>query len=393
MSPPTSRHWKNDTGCDPLRLPCPAFLPIRVGNKPRGRALDDPASHYSFVRRCFAVLAIVAFAAAVLALSRLLLLVFAAIVIAVIVRAIARIPMRFGVPEGMAVTLAVIALLGILGSVSWIFGGLIATQFAALIDRIPEALDATQRTLDAWDIDYDVRQASQDISAQISGLTTRAGSFAMSAGGALTSLILVLAGAVFFAAQPGLYREGLMRLVPRDREQIARETCDDAGRALGLWLRAQILSSFIVAVLIYVGLTIIGVPSAAALAIIAGLLDFIPFIGPVIAGIPAVLVGFSVGPMTAVWTFVVFLLIQQVQGNILQPIIQKRSVDLSPAVLLFAVVAAGSLFGLIGVILSAPLTVVGFVMIQRLYIEQVLGKEPKRPAGWQDSGTRKKSES
>ncbi|MEM8694829.1 MAG: AI-2E family transporter [Pseudomonadota bacterium] len=346
--------------------------------------MDDQASHNNFVRRAFAVLAIVALAAVILTLGRLLLLIFAAIVVAVILRAIARIFIRFGLPESISVTVSVVTLFGILGSVGWIFGDLIITQFTALIARIPEAIDATQNTFDSWGIDYDVRQAARDISTQLSGLTTRAGSFAiMSAGGALTNIILVLAGAVFFAAQPGLYRDGLLRIVPKERERLAAETCDDIGRALGLWLRAQILSSIIVAILIYIALSAIGVPSAAALAIIAGLLDFIPFIGPVVAGIPAVLVAFSVSPTTALWTLGVYVLIQQIQGNILQPIIQKRSVDLLPAVLLFAVVAAGILFGLLGVLLAAPLTVVGFVLVQRLYIEQVLNKEPKRPAGGQ----------
>jgi predicted PurR-regulated permease PerM len=211
------------------------------------------------------------------------------------------------------------------------------------------------------------------------GMTSQAGSFALSAGGVVTNILLILAGAIFFAAQPELYRQGLMRLVPKDREEVAETAFADSGRALGLWLQAQILSSIVVVILTYIGLVLVGVPSAAALAIIAGLLDFIPFIGPVVAGIPAVLIAFSVSPSTAMWTVGVYVVIQQLQGNILQPLIQKRSVDLSPAVLLFAVVAAGSLFGLIGVILSAPLTVVGFVLIQRLYIEQVLGREAKTP--------------
>ncbi|MGP1352859.1 MAG: AI-2E family transporter [Parasphingopyxis sp.] len=343
--------------------------------------MDDRTSHDNFVKRAFVVLAIVALAAAVYMLGRLLLLIFAAIVVAVILRAIARIFIRFGLPQGVSVTFAVITLFAILGSVSWVFGDLLVTQFATLIARIPEAIEATQAAFDNWGLDYDVREAARDITSQLSGLTTRAGSFAiMSAGGALTNIILVLAGAVFFAAQPDLYRQGLVRIVPKQREKLAEETLEDLGRALGLWLRAQILSSIIVAIMVYIALSAIGVPSAAALAVIAGLLDFIPFIGPVVAGIPAVLVAFSVSPTTALWTLGVYVLIQQIQGNVLQPIIQKRSVDLLPAVLLFAVVAAGILFGLLGVLLAAPLTVVGFVLVQRLYIEQVLQKVPKRPA-------------
>ncbi len=346
--------------------------------------MANDSTHASFARQCLIVLAFVALAAALYVLVQLLLLIFAAIVVAVIVRAMARQFIRFGIGDSLAVGLAVIALFAIIGLIAWIFGGLVSAQFVALAENIPAAIDSTQRQFDAWGIDYDVRQASRDISAQLSGMTSRAGSFAMSAGGTIANVILVLAGAVFFAVHPALYRNSVLRLVPIEKEEVVRRACDDSSRALGLWLQAQILSSIVVVILTYVGLKLLGVPSAAALALIAGALDFIPFIGPVVAGIPAVLVAFSSSPTTALWTIGLYLIIQQIQGNILQPIIQKRSVDLSPAVLLFAVVAAGTLFGIVGVILSAPLTVVGFVLVQRLYIEQVLGKPAKTPGPGED---------
>lgn len=332
-----------------------------------------------FAKRCLIVLAFVALAATIYALASLLLMIFGAIVVAVILRAIARLYLRFGLPEGLSVGLAVLSLFALIGALGWIFGGLVAGQFSALVQQIPAAIANLQLQLHSWGIDYDVAQASRDIGSQLSGLTTRAGDFAASAGGAVTNIILVLAGAVFFAAQPKLYTDAILRLVPKDREEIARIATEDSARALGLWLQAQILSSIVVFIMTYIGLKLLGVPSAAALALIAAALDFIPFIGPVVAGIPAILVAFTASPATALWTVGLYLLIQQIQGNILQPLIQKRSVDLSPAVLLFAVVAAGTLFGIVGVILSAPLTVVAFVLVQRLYIEQVLGKPAKTP--------------
>lgn len=337
---------------------------------------DTPAG---FARKCLIVLAFVALGAAIYMLGQLWMMIFASIVVAVIVRAMARLFLRFGIHDGIAVTLAVLSLFAIIAGLVWIFGGLISGQFVALAERIPEAIDATQRQFDSWGIDYDVEQASRDLSEQISGMSARAGAFAMSAGGVITNIVLVLAGAVFFAAQPSLYIESILRLVPRGREAVARIAIADSAKALGLWLQAQLLSSLTVAILTTIGLWVIGVPSATALGLIAGALDFIPFIGPVVAGIPAVLVAFSESPQTALWVVVLFLIIQQIQGNILQPLIQKRSVDLSPAVLLFAVVGAGMVFGIMGVILSAPLTVVGFVLVQRLYIEQVLGKTAKTP--------------
>ena len=346
--------------------------------------MPDSASPGTFAQRCLIVLAFVALAATIYALGTLLLMVFAAIVVAVILRAMARQFLRLGVNDGFAVTLSVLSLFAIIGGIAWMFGDLVARQFVALGQQIPEAIEATQLQLDAWGVDYDVRQASRDIGDQLAGMTAQAGSFAMSAGGVITNVILVLAGAIFFAVDPELYRGSIRRLVPKGREKTIETACHESGHALGLWLQAQILSSIAVGLLTYLGLTLLGVPSAAALAIIAAALDFIPFIGPVVAGIPAVLIAFSESPTTALWTVALYLVIQQIQGNILQPLIQKRSVDLSPAVLLFAVVAAGTLFGIVGVILSAPLTVVAFVLIQRLYIEQVLGKPAKTPGPGED---------
>jgi predicted PurR-regulated permease PerM len=136
----------------------------------------------------------------------------------------------------------------------------------------------------------------------------------------------------------------------------------------------QAVSSLVVGALTWIGLSLLGVPASGGLAIIAGLLDVIPMVGPIIAGVPAVLLALTESPITALWTIGLYLLIQQLQGNFLQPMIQKHAVDVPPAVLLFAVFAAGMLFGVMGVLLAAPLTVVTFVLVQRIYVRELLGK-------------------
>jgi predicted PurR-regulated permease PerM len=147
-----------------------------------------------------------------------------------------------------------------------------------------------------------------------------------------------------------------------------------------LWLKGQMLASLCIAVMTLVGLLLLGVPSAFALALIAGVLDFIPYIGPFLAAVPGVLVGFSQGPMFALYTAGVFMVVQQIQSNVVQPMIQKSSVDMPPAVLLFALIATGMLFGVPGVLLATPMTIVGCILVQHLYIGGLLGREAKRPA-------------
>lgn len=122
---------------------------------------------------------------------------------------------------------------------------------------------------------------------------------------------------------------------------------------------------------------LLGVPSAGGLVPIAGLLDVIPMIGPVISGLPAVLLAFTQSPATALWTIVLFLVVQKLQGIFLQPMLQKQAVDVPPAVLLFTIVAFGTLFGALCVLLAAPLTITVFVLVKRIYVKTLLGKKVK----------------
>ena len=133
-----------------------------------------------------------------------------------------------------------------------------------------------------------------------------------------------------------------------------------------------------VAVLSGVGLWLIGVPLALALGLIAGLLDFIPYVGPWLGAAPAVLLALAEGPAEAVWTAILFLVIQQVEGNVLMPVIQKRASALPPVLTILAVVAFGVLFGFMGVFLATPLLLVLIILVRMIYVEDVLGDRSDR---------------
>ncbi|WP_293984768.1 AI-2E family transporter [Sphingobium sp.] len=211
----------------------------------------------------------------------------------------------------------------------------------------------------------------------MSGVISSVGPYMLAVGNGLTNLVLVIFAAIFLAADPDVYRRGFLHLVPEKAINVAEASLGDAWRGLNGWMKGQAVSSVVVAGLTWAGLAVLGVPSAGGLGVIAGLLDVIPMIGPVIAGVPAVLLAFTHSPMTAFWTVVLFLLVQQLQGNFLQPMIQKQAVDVPPALLLFSVLAAGMLFGPLGVLLAAPLTIVLFVLTKRIYVRSLLGKDVK----------------
>jgi predicted PurR-regulated permease PerM len=171
----------------------------------------------------------------------------------------------------------------------------------------------------------------------------------------------------------------MLKLVPERGRALAAEAMEASARALRLWLLGRMVSMATVGLMTWIGLTIIGVPSALTLGLLAALLEFVPFIGPVISAVPAVLLAFAVGPDKALWTVMLFLIVQQIEGNVLEPLVQQRAVDLPPALLLFALVAGGLIFGPVGIILAAPLTVVLYVLVKRLYVQEALHTKTSLP--------------
>ena len=191
--------------------------------------------------------------------------------------------------------------------------------------------------------------------------------------GALTNAVVVLTVAIFLALDPGLYRRGVLHLVPIPRRERAREVLDALGRALWLWLIGQSVDMLAVALATGLGLWAIGVPLPVALGLIAGVTNFIPYLGPFIGAAPAVLIAFAHDPGDALWTALLFAAIQQVEGNVLQPVIQRRATALPPVLTILAVVGAGVLFGLVGVLVATPLLLVLIVLVRMLYVEDALG--------------------
>ncbi len=341
-----------------------------------------------FVRRVLIVLGIGIMTVILFRTMSLLLLIFAALVFATILGAARALITRLTRLEGpLALAAAVFLVLGVLVGVFAFFGRQVANEFATIQERLPAALASVEAQLDEWGMGESARQLFDQGAGDVGAVLSQAGGYAIAAGSGLTDFLLVFVGAIFLAAQPQLYRRGVIALVPKKREELAGQAMEDGSRALKGWLRGQILSMIAVTILTFAGLWALGVPAALGLALIAGLLDFIPFVGPIIAAVPAILLAFLQGPTVALWTLGLYLLVQQIQGNLLQPLVQRYAVDVPPAVLLFAVAAAGALFGFLGILLSAPLTVVAYVMIQRLYVAGVLGKELKVATDSKDGGS------
>ena len=327
----------------------------------------------SFVSRALIVVALAAGAFLVWHLRYVLVLLFGAVVVGTILRAIAdpfRRWLRF--PDALAVLAAVIVLAGVIVGTGWVLGAQIAAQTQTLTDSLPAAI----RTVDEWLAGYGLDRPAQsildDLRTSGGAIVTNVGGWLTSFGSGIANFLLVLFGGIFLAAQPRFYRTGAIKLIPPARRALIAEAMDDSENALRLWLKGQLISMIIVSVLTGTGLWLLGLESWLVLGLLAGLLEFIPFAGPIISAVPGILLALVVSPQLALWTTLMYVAVQQVESYLIQPLVQQYAVHIPPVVLLFSLLAFAMLFGIIGVVFAAPLAVVTYVLVKRLYVVEAL---------------------
>lgn len=320
-------------------------------------------------RSTLVVMLVVGLALLAVQFSFVFLLIFSAVLVAVLIRAAGWPFRKLGVGDTPSVFLGLLLIVGVLAGCGYLFGSQVSEQFTEVSEQLPQAYNRLRGLIDQLPFAQNFLSGTPDIQS----ITSRALSFAFGAVGAVTNLVLVIVAAMYLAIEPGMYMRGVEKLFPKSEGARVREALSASGQALNQWLLAQFATMLIIGFLIWGGLTIVGVPSAAALGIISGLTNFIPLVGPFIGAAPGVLLALTQGSDALLWTVVVYLVAQQLEGNVLTPMIQKYAVSIPPAVLLFALAALGSIFGMIGVVVAAPLAVVLYVLVTLLWVRDTLG--------------------
>ena len=336
---------------------------------------DSPrrASERQFVRRVLIVLGLAALCFIVWQLRMLFLMLFGAVVIATIFRAVADSICRLTrLPPSVATALSIVIVIGTVAGLIGVFGAQVAEQLKVLRETLPAAWRAVEQRIGDIGLSEQLDRLVATVTTPGGGSLTGFGRALLSIGSGIADLIVVIFAGIYLATQPNFYRIGAIKLVPPARRKIAAEAMLECERALRLWLKGQAIAMTIVGLLTGLGLWALGMPSALVLGLIAGLLEFIPFAGPIIAAIPAVLLALAVSPEMALWVVLLYVAVQQFEGNLLQPLVQQYAVDLPGAVLLFSLIGFGTLFGTLGVILAAPLAVVTLVLVKRLYVIETL---------------------
>lgn len=344
---------------------------------------DGPAgtSFSRFFRRAASVvglsLAIVVVLLFFWSIAQVLLLVFAGLLLAVLLHGLAsRLSAHTPLSYGWSLALVGVGLLALLSLAGWLLVPRIADQLDQLTETIPQSIDRLEQQVrqygwGAFLLDH--MPAAEEVMRGRQGLWQRLFGVVSTAVGILANLVIILVTGVYLAASPDLYKKGIVRLVPLRARARAHEVLGAVGQALWQWLIGQFISMTIIGVCAWIGLMLLGVELALILGLIAGLLEFVPLIGPWVGAAPAVLLAFAESPTQALYVGLLFLGIQQLESNVVTPLVMKEAVSLPPVLTLTATLVGGVLFGLAGILLATPLTVAIMVLVQKLYVEDVLG--------------------
>jgi predicted PurR-regulated permease PerM len=316
-------------------------------------------------------------------LGHVLLLVFASILLAVALHGgTAPMSRLTGWPHFLCLGLIVVSVLAVLGGAVYFGGSRLAEQSSQLWDQ----LLTTAATGAEWLRQYEWGRAvvdgntAEDIAENGGQLLRGVGSVVVSLVGVMAGLLIAMVAALYFAISPQLYIDGFLRLLPKARRHRAAEILTAIGQSLRYWLLAQGVAMLLIMVTSFIGLMIIGVPMASLLALIAGITNFVPYIGPIIGFVPALLVALGNSPEMALWVTVLFAGIQFLEGNIIEPIVQRRITHLPPVLTILSQTVMGTLFGVLGVVLATPMLAAGLIGVRMWYVEDVLGDRKDKEA-------------
>lgn len=346
--------------------------------------MESPAQpQQSFAKRVLINISIVLFILValfvVVYVFDVVLLLFGAILIAIFLHGLANISRRYlRLSEGVSVLLVAAILLLIFGLAAWLLAPSVAEQVRNLRDELPKSLQNVVAYLSqfSWGklIIEQLPESSEIIEKVNSSETlSRVGTFFSSTLGALTNIALMILLSIYLASEPKTYIKGFTKLFPQPRRKRVREILYEIGETLSWWLLGKGASMLFIGVVTWIGLYFIGVPLALTLGLIAGLLSFIPNFGPILSAVPAVLLAFIDSPTSALYAVGLFVGVQLIESNVVTPLIERRTVELPPALTIVSQLGLTILFGPVGLILATPILAVVMVLVQTIYIQDVLG--------------------
>ncbi len=356
---------------------------------------DSSQSEYR--RLALRTLVIVSIVAAVFILAvtawiaiDVLLMVFAAYLLSVMMRGIGNAVGRHTfIPRNLASGLSLLVILGLLVFVFWLLSPNIADQFDQLSTQIAESARHLEHLLRNNTLGQRLLDAIPAIDQLVHGgaFLTRARGVISTTSGLVIGVIVVVAVGVYSAVQPNIYRDGILQLIPPRGRRRAHEVLSEVDNTMLRWLVGQSISMSVVGILTGLGLWFLGIPLAFTLGLIAALLEFVPNFGPVIAAVPALLVGFAHSPATGFHVLLLYVGVQFLESYLITPQVQHRAVFIPPALHISTQIVFGTLLGMLGLLLATPIVACCMVVVRMLYVDDTLGDgENSDEAGNADRG-------
>ncbi len=314
-------------------------------------------------------------------IREVLLLIFAAVVLANALNVLVERFSRSGMKRAFAVLLSIFLLLAVLVGFFLVIVPPFADQFQELSELVPKGIqrlsiwfEALQARISPQLMQYfpTIDQLLQQVQPFVNRLLGGGFSFFSSSLGVIFNLLLVIVLTLMLLADPAPYRKSFIRLFPSFYRRRVDEILDKCQVALRGWLVGILFNMFVIASLSFVGLLFLRVPLALAQAALAGILTFIPNIGPALSVIPPIAIALLDTPWKALAVLILYILIQQVESNLLTPYVMAQQVSLLPAITLLAQVFFATFFGFLGLFLALPLTVVAQVWLKEVLVKDIL---------------------
>lgn len=271
--------------------------------------------------------------------------------------------------NSVTLPISIVGTVLIVGFLFWLIGATVQVQLKSLIDDLPALIEnaeeqITKSVVGRNALEYVASSGGQE------GIKSTASVFLKSTFGFFGDLYIILIAGIYLTVDPDLYKRGVVSLVPKHGKKKTAEVLDKIGLGLKQWLKGQFISMLIIFSLIGICLRIIGFPMWLTLAIITGILNFIPNFGPLMTLILAALIGLTIDMQTTLIVAIIYLVAQGLEGMIITPLIQQRMINIPPVLLIVSQVIIATLTGFWGLVVAAPLMVIVMILVQELYIKK-----------------------
>ncbi|MEO8073569.1 MAG: AI-2E family transporter [Acidobacteriota bacterium] len=337
--------------------------------------------HRDFIQKILIIILFALIFAVLWQGAKVILLVFAGSLLAVFFRTLSETLSKYTpLSHGLALTVVLLSIVGLIALGVWFLAPSVEKQFSDLTDQLPAVYEQAQRQVSQYPLGRKLVEKMPPPSQFVLG-SKSANTFGRITGmfstvfDVVVNILIILMTAVYFAFSRDTYKKGVLKLIPKKREQRTREILSVIHSTLKSFLLGISGSMTINGTLTFLGLWFLGVPFAIPLGIIAGLLSFIPNIGPLIAAAPAVIIALAQSPTQALYVSILYLAVQNLDGFIVTPLIQKRAVAIPPVLIIASQLLLAVIFGFLGLLLAVPLVAIVFVMVKMIYVEDILNRQ------------------